>query len=55
MDKKNDGHACCKVITTNIKNNFWLSFKKTRCLGHLRCVQDDYENYVRSASRNETF
>jgi hypothetical protein len=41
MDRKNDGHAWCKVITTNIENNFGLSFKKIRCLGHLHCVQDD--------------
>jgi hypothetical protein len=38
MDKKNDGHAWCKVITTNIKNSFGPSFRKIHCLGHLHCV-----------------
>ncbi len=55
MDRKNDGHAWCKVITTNIKNNYGLSFKKTCCLGHLCCVQDDCEDFVRFAFHNGTF
>jgi len=55
MDKKYDGHAWCKVITTNIKNNFGFSFKKAHCLGHLCCVQDNYENFVHIASHNEMF
>jgi hypothetical protein len=55
MDRKNDGHAWCKVIATNIKNNFGLNFKKTCCLGHLCCVEDDCENFVRSASHNGIF
>ncbi len=41
MDRKYDGHAWCKVITTNIKNNFGLNFKKVHCLGHLQCLHDD--------------
>ncbi len=55
MDRKKDGHAQCKVITTNIKNNFGLNFKKTCCLGHLCCVQDDCEIFVRFAFHNGTF
>jgi hypothetical protein len=35
MDRKYDGHVWCKVITTNIKNSFGLSFKKACCLGDL--------------------
>jgi hypothetical protein len=54
-DKKYDGHAWCKVITTNIKKKFGFNFKKTRCLGHLRCVQDNCENFVHIASHNEMF
>jgi hypothetical protein len=60
MDKKYDGHAWCKLITTNIKNSFGLSFKKAFCLGHLRCVHDDCEDCIHlmqvicSTSRNET-
>ncbi len=38
MDKKYDGHAWCKVIMTNIKNNFGLKFRKIYWLGHLHCV-----------------
>jgi hypothetical protein len=53
MDRKYDGHAWCKVITTNIKNSFVFSFGKVCCLGHLRCVQDDCEIFVRIASQNE--
>jgi hypothetical protein len=38
MDKKYDGHAWCKLVTMNIKKSFGFSFRKARCLGHLRCV-----------------
>ncbi len=55
MDRKYNGHAWCKVITTKIKNKFGLNFKKARCLGHLHCVQDDYQHFVCSTSHNETF
>ncbi len=55
MDKKYDDHVWCTVITNNIKNNFGLNFKKARCLGHLRCVHDDYENFVHFDFRNECF
>jgi hypothetical protein len=27
MDRKYDGHAWCKLVTTNIKNSFGLSFR----------------------------
>ncbi len=53
MDRKYDGHAWSKVITTNIKNNFDLGFKKARCLGHLWCLHDDYENFVHTCFCNE--
>ncbi len=55
MDKKYDGHAWCKLVTTNIKNSFRFSFKKARCLGRLHYVQDDRENFVCFNIRNETF
>jgi hypothetical protein len=54
MDRKNNGHAWCKVITINIKNSFGLNFKNTHCLGHLHYVQDDCENFVHFAFCNET-
>jgi hypothetical protein len=37
-NKKYDGHAWCKLVTTNIKNPFRFSFRKACCLGHLWCV-----------------
>jgi hypothetical protein len=48
MDKKNDGHVWWKVITTNIKNSFGLSFQKTHYLGHLHCVRVDCGNFMHS-------
>ncbi len=41
MDRKYNGHVWSKVITTNIKNNFGLNFRKVHCLGHLHCVHDN--------------
>jgi hypothetical protein len=38
MDRKYDGHVWSKLVTTNIKELFGLSFRKTHCLGHLWCV-----------------
>ncbi len=35
MDRKYNGHVWCKLVTTNIKNSFGLSFRKVCCLGHL--------------------
>jgi hypothetical protein len=55
MDEKYDGHAWCKLITTNTKNSFGLSFWKARRLGHLCYVQNDCENFSRSNSCNEVF
>jgi hypothetical protein len=55
MDRKHDGHVWNKVITTNIKKKFGLSFRKAHCLGHLCCVQDDCEDFVLCASCNEIF
>lgn len=39
MDINYDGHVWSKVIITNIKNSFGLSFKKACCLGHLHYVR----------------
>ncbi len=55
IDRKNNGNVWCKVITTNIKNNFGRSFKKACCLGQLHYVQNDCEHFVHFAFRNETF
>jgi hypothetical protein len=37
------------------QNNFGLNFRKAHCLGHLSCVQDDYEHFVHYAFCNEIF
>jgi hypothetical protein len=55
MDTKYDGHAWCKVITTNIKNSFGFNFSKACHLGHLWCFHDDCENFMRIGSGNEIF
>jgi hypothetical protein len=43
MDKRYDGHVWTKTITTNITNDFGLSFRSSTCVGHLRCNNKDYE------------
>ncbi len=55
MDRKYNGHAWCKVITTNIKNNFGLNFMNACCMGHLHCMQDGYKHFICCAFRNEIF
>jgi hypothetical protein len=53
MDYKYDGHAWCKVKTSNIKNNSSLRFKNTKCLGHLHCDNDSCKHFLHFAVRNE--
>jgi hypothetical protein len=55
MDRKYNGHAWSKLVTTNIKFLFRFNFRKARYLGLLRCVQDDCENFLQFAVHNETF
>jgi len=38
VDKKYNGHAWCKLVTTNIKNLFGFNFKKARCGSFAMCV-----------------
>ncbi len=54
MDKKYNTHYWRKVKTTNIKNEFNLTFYKTRCLGHLECQNDLYKYFIPNGSPNET-
>ena len=49
MDKMCDGHPWCTTKTTNIQNNFGLSFRRPTCADHLQC-QNDHCNYMH---RNE--
>jgi hypothetical protein len=37
MDKRHDGHAWTKTVTSNIKNDMSLTFRNSICIGHLRC------------------
>lgn len=53
MDCKYDGHVWCKVKTSNIKNNFGLGFKNTRCLGDLHCDNDSYGHFLHFNVWNE--
>ena len=57
MDKRYDGHAWSRTITSNIMNDFHLTFRTSSCLGHLRCdnVACDFLSRVhRTTSVNET-
>jgi hypothetical protein len=55
MDKKFDGHAWCKLQTSNIHNSFRLGFRMTKCLGHLWCQNDFYPLFQRFSTCNEVF
>ena len=37
MDKRYDGHAWTKIVTSNIKSDVNLTFRTSICIGHLRC------------------
>jgi hypothetical protein len=45
MDKMCDGHPWCTTKTTNIQNDFGLSFWRSTCVGYLQCHYD-YYNYM---------
>ena len=47
MDKRYDGHVWTKTITTNITNDFGLSFRYSGCVGHLRCNNKECEYLIR--------
>lgn len=57
MDRRYDGHAWTRTITSNIKNELKLIFWTSSCLGHLHCDNVDCE-YLTSVHRtpevNET-
>ena len=56
MDKRYDGHAWTRTITSNIKNDMGLTFRMSSCLGHLQCTNAacDYLSRVhRSSEANE--
>jgi hypothetical protein len=43
MDKRHDGHAWTKSVTSNIKSDMSLTFRTSTCIGHLRCENQDCE------------
>lgn len=43
MDKIYDGHAWCRTKTTNIQNEFGLTFRRSSCVGHLQCPNQSCE------------
>jgi hypothetical protein len=48
MDKRHDGHAWTKTITSHIKNDMNLTFRTSTYIGHLRCKNHDCEYTSRS-------
>ena len=47
MDRRYDGHAWSRTITSNIQNDLKLLFRTSSCLGHLRCDNPAYEYFQR--------
>jgi hypothetical protein len=43
MDKRHDGHAWTKTVTSNIKNDMSLTFRTFTYIGHLHCENQDCE------------
>ena len=47
MDKRHDGHAWTKTVTSNIKSDVGLTFRSSTCIGHLRCENQECEYTTR--------
>jgi hypothetical protein len=47
MDKRHDGHAWTKTITSHIKSDMNLTFRTSTCVGHLRCENQHCEYTIR--------
>ena len=47
MDRRHNGHAWTRTITSNIKNDMGLTFHTSSCSGHLRCSNADCEYITR--------
>jgi hypothetical protein len=47
MDKRHDGHAWTKTVTSHIKNDMNLTFCTLTCAGHLHYGNQDYEYTTR--------
>jgi hypothetical protein len=53
MDKRHDGHAWTKTLTSNIKSDMSLTFRTSTCIGHLRCENQDceYTSHIHRTSK----
>jgi hypothetical protein len=47
IDKRHDGHAWTKTVTSNIKSDMSLTFRTSTCIGHLSCENQDCEYTTR--------
>ena len=47
MDKRHDGHAWTKTVTSNIKKDVRLTFRTSTCIGHLQCENQKCEYTTR--------
>jgi hypothetical protein len=54
MDKRFDGHAWYRTITSNIHRRQGLTFRKSLCVGQLVCNNKSCDFFARSSKRNET-
>lgn len=52
MDKQFNDHTWCYTITSNIHNNHGLTFRKSSCVGHLECINQDCDFLSRSSKQN---
>ena len=50
MDKMCDEHLWCTTKTTNIQNDFGLSFRRSSCAGHLQCTNKYCDYLYRNGS-----
>ena len=48
MNKMCDGHPWCTTKTTNIQNDFGLSFRRSSCAGHLQCTNTNCDYLYRN-------
>jgi hypothetical protein len=56
MDRKFDGHAWTKTQTTNIScSKSDLLFKYVKCMGHLRCMNEECSHFLRSGEHNDLY
>ncbi len=53
MDRKHDGHLWCVMKTTDIKNDYALTFRQATCVGHLSCMVEDCPCQMQTKKINE--